>query len=170
MLSLRDLSPIDEPIEDGQTFEDNAEKKAVYYARQTGLCCVADDSGLEVDALNGEPGVYSARYAGAGCTDDDNNRKLLHHLGDLSENRRTARFVCCAAFAEPDGLKRVVRGTVEGRIALAPVGSNGFGYDPLFVPNGYTETFAQLDPKTKNAISHRGEAFRKMKDYLESLQ
>ncbi len=167
--STTDFPPVPEPEETADTFEGNALLKARYYAGQYGFACVADDSGLEVDALNGAPGVYSARYAGQGCTSADNNDKLLGALKSVALKDRTARFVCCAAYVGVDGHSHVVRGIVEGVIAAAPRGSNGFGYDPLFVPAGFTQTFGEMIPETKHEISHRGRAFREMKSYLEAL-
>lgn len=168
--STADFGAVPAPEETADTFEGNAIEKARYYAARFGVACVADDSGLEVDALDGAPGVYSARYAGEGCSYADNNRKLLGALVDVPESRRTARFVCCAAFVEPGGgAAHVEFGTVEGRIATAPAGANGFGYDPVFIPNGHAATFGEMDPAAKHSLSHRGAAFRKMRAYLESL-
>ena len=166
--SLRDYPKITEPEEDADTFEGNALKKARYYSEAFQVCCVADDSGLVVDALGGAPGVFSARYAGEGCTYADNNTKLLEALRDVPEPHRTARFVCCAAFVALDGSTHTELGTVEGLIALACRGPNGFGYDPLFIPEGHAATFGELDPACKHAISHRGRAFRKIRGYLET--
>ena len=166
VVGLEDLDLIPEPEEDQATFEANALLKSRYYSSHYGLPCVADDSGLEVDALRGAPGVYSARYAGPGCSYADNNRKLLRELEDVPEAARTARFVCCAAYVDTGGIEHVERGVVEGRIALKPRGHNGFGYDPLFIPQGYHETFGELPPEAKHRVSHRGQAFRKMKFYL----
>lgn len=164
--TLADFDAVPEPEETETTFEGNALLKARYYGERFGVACVADDSGLEVDALDGAPGVYSARYAGDNCTYDDNNRKLLAALAGAAAAERTARFVCCAAFVDPDGTTRVERGTVEGVIAPEPRGTKGFGYDPVFIPNGFEETFGELPPAVKSSVSHRGEAFRKMSAYL----
>lgn len=161
-----DLPPIDE---DGATFEANAIKKAVETARATGYFALADDSGLEVDALNGRPGVYSARFAGEPSDDARNNAKLLALLGGVPEEQRTARFRCVIAVAAPDGRFKTAEGTCEGRIAFKPAGSGGFGYDPLFVPNGYEQTFAELPATIKNQISHRGQALHRIRPVLESL-
>ena len=168
--SLRDYPEVEEPIEDGATFEENALKKARYYGQQFGVACVADDSGLVVDALDGAPGVYSARYAGEGCTYADNNAKLLNALRDTPESERTARFVCCAALVLPDGRSHIELGTVEGRIAAEYRGANGFGYDPVFIPQGHDVTFGEMDPADKHAISHRGRAFRNLRAYLETVR
>ena len=167
--SLKDYSPVEAPDEDGTTFEANAIKKARYYAQTLGVPCVADDSGIVVDALNGAPGVYSARYAGEECDDAQNNAKLLAELGALPAPQRTARFACCAAYADPEGRVHTKTGFVEGRIAFALSGANGFGYDPLFVPDGHNRSFAEFSLSEKQEISHRGRAFRKLRDYLESL-
>jgi len=167
--SLAAAPALPEPDETGATFEQNSLLKASYYCQATGWTCVADDSGIVVDALDGAPGVYSARYAGSSATDTDNNRKLLKELMGAHETLRTARFVCCAAIVHPDGRVRVETGTVEGRIALEPRGQAGFGYDPLFIPEGYTQTFAELGAPVKQRISHRARAFRKLRLYLERL-
>lgn len=164
--SLAALPPVQEPEEDADTFKGNALLKARYYGDHYDMPCVADDSGLEVDALDGAPGVYSARYAGPNCTYADNNRKLLEALRGVPDAKRTARFVCCAAFVDRDGSSHVTVGTVEGIIAKEPKGSFGFGYDPLFVPVGSERTFGELPPEEKHRISHRGRAFRAMREYL----
>ncbi len=169
VLSLADFPPVDEPEEDQDTFEGNALLKARYYGSKFGIACVADDSGLEVDALGGAPGIYSARYAGGNCRYNDNNRKLLDALAAVADEQRTARFVCCAAFVGLDGAEHVERGAIEGRIALVPRGTNGFGYDPLFVPGGMSQSFGELAPSEKHSLSHRGRAFRQLRQYLESL-
>lgn len=167
--SLADFPAVDEPNEDESTFEGNALLKARYYAERFQIACVADDSGLEVDALDGAPGLCSARYAGEDCTYADNNRKLLAALAGVAEGERGARFVCCAAFLDGDGEGHVVRGVTEGRIAEAARGGHGFGYDPVFVPDGYSETFGELDAPVKHGMSHRGRAFRRLRSHLESL-
>jgi len=164
--SLQDRSPIQEPVEDQLTFEGNALLKARYYANHFASVCLADDSGIEVDAIGGAPGVFSARYAGEHCSDDDNNAKLLHELVGVPSDARTARFVCCAALKAPEGLEHVVRGTIEGRIADACFGENGFGYDSLFIPDGFQDTFGVLAPGIKAGISHRAQAFEQMKTYI----
>ncbi len=169
------LVEVDESLpeieEDTDTFQGNAVKKAVIVAAKTGLLCLADDSGLEVFALGGKPGVYSARFAGEHKSDKDNNRKLLELM--LNKSDRRARFVCYIALADRDGLVGLVSGQVKGRIAFRPKGKNGFGYDPVFVPYGYDKTFAQLSSGEKDKISHRRRALvkarRMIKDYLVSL-
>ncbi|MGE5560733.1 MAG: ribonuclease PH [Chloroflexota bacterium] len=160
LLSLADLPGAPEVVEDGDTFEANAAKKAVEIAVWSGLVAVADDSGLEVDALNGAPGVRSARFAGEQASDAENNDKLLRLLADVRPEARTARFVSAIAVATPDGKVETVRGTCEGVVGFEPRGSGGFGYDPLFIVPEHNQTFAELDLATKNQISHRGRAFR----------
>ena len=167
---LADFPQIPEPTEDGDTLEANALKKARYYGSRFDVSCVADDSGLSVDALDGGPGVLSARYAGATCTYADNNAKLLEALEGVAEQDRAARFVCCAAFVDRAGESHIAIGTVEGRIAIKPRGNNGFGYDPLFIPDGHDKTFGELDKRMKQHISHRARAFRELRAYLESLR
>lgn len=169
LLSLRDFSPVEAPEEDGDSFEANAMIKATAYCTHHGVACVADDSGLAVDALDGAPGIYSARYAGPRCTDADNNDRVLRELAGVTDERRSARFVCCAAFVTPDGAKHLERGVVEGRIAHAISGVHGFGYDPMFIPNGYDRSFGELEPGIKASISHRAQAFNKMRAFLETL-
>lgn len=153
--------------EDGNTFEENAAKKAVALARATGQWALADDSGLEVEALGGAPGVHSAVFAGEPRDDQANNRKLLDALRGVS-NRR-ARFRAVLALASPSGRVETVEGVCEGRIAWEPRGSGGFGYDPLFVPEGYDKTFAEMTPAEKNALSHRGRAVARALDRWRHL-
>ena len=145
-------------VEDGATFEANARKKAVTMAAASGLLTLADDSGLEVKALQGAPGVYSARYAGAPCSDARNNEKLLRALEGVAD--RAARFRCVIALATPEGGCATVEGICKGRIGLVMQGTHGFGYDPLFVPDGFTRSFAELSASEKQRISHRGIALR----------
>lgn len=158
--------------ETGLTFEDNAWLKAEAVCAATGLPALADDSGIEVDALGGRPGVYSARFAGPLASDEENNARLLDELRGVPPERRTARFVCALAFAVPDGpglarRVRVVRETIEGFVVDAPRGTGGFGYDPLFEPREFPgETTAEMAPERKNAISHRGRALRGMRTEL----
>jgi XTP/dITP diphosphohydrolase len=164
--SLADCQHVpDEPEEDGATFTDNARLKARYYARELGLTCVAEDSGLVVDAIGGAPGVFSARYAEATGTreqrDQANNEKLLRALAHVPAGSRQARFVCVASVATPAGdILAEAEGTYEGEIALAPRGTNGFGYDPLLFLPDRNLTSAELPPTEKHARSHRGKAFR----------
>ena len=160
VVALADFTDVALPPETGDTFAANALLKARAAAQATGLPAIADDSGLEVEALGGEPGVMSARYAGEGASDADRYRKVLALLADLPDERRTARFRCAAAFATPEGAELLAEGTCEGRIAREPMGAGGFGYDPIFVPEDYAVTMAQLTPEQKHAISHRGRALR----------
>lgn len=155
--------------ETGATFAENAVLKAKAAVQHTGLWAMADDSGLEVDALDGQPGVYSARFAGPGATDADNNEKLLKLMADVPDDRRTARFRCAIALAAPDGRIFVDEGTCEGRIARAPRGEGGFGYDPLFVVPELGRTFAELPAAEKDRISHRGRALTAVRRRLEDL-
>jgi XTP/dITP diphosphohydrolase len=170
VLGLDDVPPFAELPETGATFAENALIKAREAARQTGLITVADDSGLAVDALNGMPGVLSARWSGRAAVspegvklpdgDRANLELLLDQLQDTPDERLTARFVCAAALVTPDGREVVREGVMPGRLVRTPRGSNGFGYDPIFVPDGYTETSAELPSDTKDQISHRGLALR----------
>lgn len=159
---------VPEPVEDGTTFEANALIKARACVDATGLPAIADDSGLEVDALDGAPGVYSARYAGSPSDDHANNAKLIAALDGVPDERRRARFVCAAALVVPDGREMVVRGTMEGRVVDQPRGSHGFGYDPYFVADEVTDgrTNGELTPEEKDAISHRGAAFRALRAHV----
>lgn len=156
-------------VEDGATLEENAVKKAKCAALFCGFWALADDTGLQVDALGGRPGVYSARYAGPGCSYADNNRKLLAELSGHPPERRTARFRCVMALASPGGSVITAEGRLEGRIAAAASGANGFGYDPLFVAEGSGKTLAELTPREKNALSHRAAAVREIAPYLARL-
>ena len=160
VLGLGDVPAYEEVPESGATFEDNALIKAREAARRTGLPAVADDSGLAVDALNGMPGVLSARWAGSAASDEANLRLVLEQVGDVPDSRRGAAFVCAAVLVTPDGAEEVVRGEMSGTLLRAPRGTNGFGYDPVFVPAGHTRTTAEMSPAEKDAISHRGQAFR----------
>jgi XTP/dITP diphosphohydrolase len=157
-------------IEDGATFEANARKKAREIAQATGLLVLSDDSGLEVDALDGQPGVHSARYAGPNASDTDNNRKLIAALQAIPEPQRTARYRVVLAVADPNGpladRVHVEHGTCEGHIQLHPSGQHGFGYDSHFVPTGHTRTMAELTPAEKNQLSHRAQAAQRMHHFL----
>jgi XTP/dITP diphosphohydrolase len=177
-VSLDDLGVPGEPVEDGLTFETNARIKARFAARLTGLPAIADDSGIEVEALRGAPGVHTRRYAGPNATDDENNAKLLRELADVPVDKRGARYVCALALAlhdddAPGGLRLIVRrGTTRGRITFEPRGSGGFGYDPLFEPARERvggRTFGQYAADEKDAISHRGRAARRMRPVLVRL-
>ncbi|WP_234945984.1 XTP/dITP diphosphatase [Caldanaerobius fijiensis] len=171
-LELMDLTDLDidiDVIEDGKTFEENALKKAYTYHKATGLPCIADDSGLEVDYLKGAPGVYTARYAGDSATDQENIMKLLREMESAPEDQRNARFVCAIAFVLADGTAIITRGVCDGKIAHEMRGSNGFGYDPVFYVPEYNMTFAELDDMVKNRISHRAKALEQMKKYIKKL-
>ena len=157
--SAFDFPDIPDVVEDGDTLEANAIKKAVEIARATGCWSMADDSGLEVAALNGEPGVYSARYAGEECSATANNAKLLKEL--VGKADRSARFRTVIALSDPEGNVQTVDGECLGVIIDERRGTNGFGYDPVFIPNGYSETFAEMDSSVKNTISHRARALQK---------
>lgn len=168
--SLLDIPDFPEIDEDGSSFEENAIKKARLTAMHTGLTCLADDSGLEVEALGGQPGIYSARFAGEQGDDKANNRKLLGMMADLPAAQRQARFVCVVAISNPDGEVQTVRGVCPGHIAFTAAGEEGFGYDPLFIPSGYTRTFAQLQTEEKNRISHRALALKKARCLIVDTQ
>jgi XTP/dITP diphosphohydrolase len=172
IVSLKNLVNPPEVVEDGPTFEANALKKARALAQFSGLPTLADDSGLEVDALNGAPGIYSARYAGEEGDDDRNNKKLLHELANIPAEKRTARFVCALALCVP-GAKRenewMVREACEGRIAFGLSGSHGFGYDPLFFYPPFAKTFGEIDRAEKATVSHRGKALQKLAASLPAL-
>ena len=172
VVGLADLGSFPEVIEDGHTFEENALKKARSYANFSGLLTVADDSGLEVDALGGAPGIFSARYAGEECDDDKNNAKVLRELADTPDDARTGRFVCVLALCAPgeDGFTEwTVRESCEGRIAHSLRGSNGFGYDPLFFYPPFNKTFGEIDRETKATVSHRGKALAQLAEILPAL-
>ena len=168
--SLKDIWP--EPVnipETGTTFEENAQMKAQWAFSRKGTWTLADDSGLEVDLLNGDPGVYSSRYAGDAQDDQENIRKLLKQLNGASGEERTARFRCVMVLKGPDYAERIVSGTCSGSIAFEPRGSKGFGYDPIFIPDGFSKTFAEIEPSVKNDISHRGKALQALKEELYEI-
>jgi len=170
---LRDLHSfpaVQGVTETGGTFAENAELKATSYARQTGLMTLADDSGLEVSALGGLPGVRSARYGGEGASDAERVDKLLFELGKVTSSERAARFVSTLVIADRSGaILHESTGLCVGEIAQAPRGENGFGYDPIFIPEGFDKTFANLPADVKNQISHRGQALKKAAEFLRSL-
>ncbi len=167
VLSKREAGLEDfEVEEDGVTFEENAEKKARALYERLRCAALADDSGLVVDALDGAPGVYSSRYAGEEGNDAKNNEKLLKELEGLPPEQRTARFVCTLVLIQKDGTKITASGQVEGRILDAPRGSGGFGYDPLFLPDGFDHSFGEAPPAEKNAVSHRSRALRQLAEAL----
>ncbi|MCE2394196.1 XTP/dITP diphosphatase [Candidatus Poribacteria bacterium] len=169
LLSLRNYPDAPDVVEDGKTYDENAIKKASTLAEYTGHLTIADDSGLEVDALDGAPGVHSARYAGENASDQDRIAKLLNALQDIPDDRRSGRFICAVAIAEPLAKVQVVRGVCEGRIIHGSRGTSGFGYDPIFVPLDYAETFAELGDEIKNQISHRAKALEKASKMLSEM-
>lgn len=172
LVSLDQLGVLDDPVEDGDTFEANAAIKALAGIATTGLPTLADDSGIEVEALGGAPGVRTRRYAGEDATDADNNAKLLAALEGLPVERRAARYVCVLALALPGAALRFERGTCSGRIATSPRGTGGFGYDPIFEPEGEPaggRTFGQWSAEEKNKVSHRARAARSMARHLVAL-
>ncbi len=175
-LSLSDFEDVPKVEEDGDTFVENACKKAIGYAEATGLWTISDDSGLEIDVLEGDPGVRSARFCGhipeetdRKLIDHKNNAKVLKLMKGVPKEERTARFVCCLCLASPDQILIETEGTLEGRITGRRIGDNGFGYDPIFRVPHFKKTVAQLAPEQKNAISHRGNAIRKLKPLLDQL-
>lgn len=166
-VSLLDLpDSIPDVEETGDTFEENAALKAEAIANLLDVPTLSDDSGLVIDALNGRPGIYSARYAGEAKNDKANVKKVLEELKNVPAEERTARFVCVLAIAAPNQQTFFCKGTCEGTIAFAPAGSNGFGYDPIFIPNGYNQTMAQLLPDEKNKISHRRNAIAQLENWM----
>lgn len=168
--TLDDFPGCPDVDEDGRTFRANARKKALSAASYTGCPALADDSGLEVEALDNAPGVYSARYAGEYADDRKNVKKILREMrGAVNPKERKARFVCCIVFALPDGKCRTFTGYVNGLIAEKPRGYNGFGYDPIFCPLGHNRTFAEMEASEKDALSHRGRAMEKLYTYLKSV-
>ncbi|MCE5326502.1 MAG: RdgB/HAM1 family non-canonical purine NTP pyrophosphatase [Planctomycetaceae bacterium] len=177
VLSLDAWPDLREPVEDALTFAGNAAIKARYYAAATGQWCLADDSGLLVDALGGRPGVHSARYAAGDCPsgagreaiDRANNARLLAELESVGDDRRTARFVCCLALADADRIILTAQGSVEGVIIARARGENGFGYDPIFLVPELGRTVAELDGQTKNQISHRGKALKQLAQMLDQM-
>ncbi len=168
-VSLEDYPELPAADEDGETFKENAVKKARHVARATGCLTLADDSGLEVEALGGAPGVQSARFAGPEATDEANNAKLLRLMEEVPEVKRGARFRCVVAIATPEGRVEVAEGVCEGRLTRAERGAEGFGYDPLFLVPAYGLTFGELPEGIKNAISHRGRALAAARGVLEAL-
>ncbi|MGW0608229.1 RdgB/HAM1 family non-canonical purine NTP pyrophosphatase [Streptomyces sp. NPDC002644] len=169
LVGAEEFPEVPDVKETGVTFAENALLKAHALARATGLPAVADDSGLCVDVLNGAPGIFSARWAGRHGDDRANLDLLLAQLSDIAEEHRAAHFACAAALALPDGTERVVEGRLEGTLRFAPAGSGGFGYDPVLQPLGETRTCAELTADEKNAISHRGKAFRELAPVVREL-
>ena len=171
VIGVTEFPDVDDVVEDGVTFAENATLKAVAVARATGLPAIADDSGLAVDVLGGAPGIFSARWSGAHGSDRANVDLLLSQLGDVRDEHRAAGFVCAAALAMPDGRVVVREGQVRGTLTRAPRGTNGFGYDPILLVDGDTRTLAEYDNNEKNAISHRGVALRALAaDLREALR
>jgi len=166
---LSEFPDAPEAVEDGTTFAANAEMKAHHYARWSGLWTIADDSGLEVDALGGEPGVFSARFAGEPCNDAANNALLIQRLAGVPPERRTARFRCVVVLSDGRQVLASAEGVVQGRIIDTPLGTNGFGYDPHFWVEEAGMTTAQMSPERKHAISHRGQALRRLREQLAPL-
>ena len=169
LLSLRNYPDAPAVVEDGKTYMENAIKKASALAEYTGHLTIADDSGLEVDALDGAPGVHSARYAGEDASDQDRIAKLLDAIQNIPDDLRSGRFVCAVAIAAPLAQVRVVQSVCEGQIIRMPRGASGFGYDPIFVPMGYDKTFAELGDEIKNQISHRAKALGQARKLLSEM-
>ncbi len=168
--TLADFPNAPEVIEDGNSFIDNARKKATELAKSLGVWVLGEDSGLAVDALGGAPGIFSARYSGEGATDESNNRKLLDALAAVPDEKRTAHYVCTAALADPLGIIRAeVEGRCHGRIGREPRGSGGFGYDPLFIIPEYHKTFGELGLLVKRHLSHRSRALARLRPHLSRL-
>lgn len=167
MFSLKEKGIISDPEETGETFEENSEIKARFALEKSGIATLADDSGLAVEALNGEPGVFSARYSGEGATTEKNNALLLKNMENITDRR--AKFVCVITLLFPDGRKIQAKGECHGEILLSPRGTNGFGYDPLFYVPEYKKTFAELTAEEKNAISHRAVALRAFEERLKNI-
>jgi XTP/dITP diphosphohydrolase len=170
LVTLKEIPGAEPVVEDAETLEDNALKKARAAFRHTGIASVADDTGLEVFYLNDAPGVYSSRYAGPGATYADNVKKLLERMRGVPPRRRAARFRCVLAFVVAPDKEYVVEGSINGTITEQPRGHHGFGYDPIFLPAGESRTFAEMDLRLKNAISHRGQAIRKFIDLLQQIR
>lgn len=168
VLSMKEAGIHVDVVEDGTTFEENAVIKATEIQKVCGEIVLADDSGLEIDYLNKEPGIYSARYMGEDTSYRIKNQNLIDRLEGVEDEKRTARFVCAIAAAFPDGTVEVARGTIEGRIGYEESGENGFGYDPIFYVPEYGCTTAQLSPEQKNEVSHRGKALREMKEVIKA--
>lgn len=168
-LSLLDFPDYEPPEESGTTFEENAFIKATHAAEALKRWVIADDSGLVVPALEDAPGIKSARYAGEGASDKENRQKLIKALDPIQESERIGYYVCALALASPDGIQMQVKGLCEGSLILTPRGSQGFGYDPLFLKYDYSKTFAEIDDETKNKISHRRKALDKLTPILETL-
>lgn len=167
--NLLDYSDIDTVEEDGATFKENAEKKALVYSKLIDSLTIADDSGLSVEKLDSKPGVFSSRFAGVEATDEENNQKLLKLMEGFPDEERRAKFVCSIAIADRGELIDICEGECKGKITIAPKGDFGFGYDPLFLPDGYDKTFGELSPEEKNKLSHRYKALIKVKEKLKEV-
>jgi XTP/dITP diphosphohydrolase len=169
VLLPREVGIVEAPPETGATFMENAVLKAKYYARRSDQLSIADDSGLSVDAMNGQPGLFSSRFAGEGASDADRNRLLLERLSEVPDAKRTARFTSAVAVALRGDVIFLAQESVDGRIAQAPRGTNGFGYDPLFYYPPLDKTFAEISPEAKALVSHRGKAFARLRSFLATL-
>jgi XTP/dITP diphosphohydrolase len=169
LVSLETLSNISLPVEDQHSFKGNALKKAKAVAKQTGMAVMADDSGLEVDALSGRPGIYSARYAGENATDEENNQLLLKELKGVLHKKRRAHYTCVIALILPSGEEKTFRGRCDGIITTEKRGDGGFGYDPLFYLPRFKKTMAEISVETKNRVSHRGRALTRLMIHLSTL-
>lgn len=169
VLSLLDFPNYEPPAEDGTTFEENATIKALHAAEALKAWVLADDSGLVVPALGGQPGVYSARYSGEGATDTENRKKLLREMEGIEDRKRQAFFECWIALASPEGSLKLVSGICEGTLLREERGNNGFGYDPIFVKHEYSKTFAEMEETTKNRVSHRRKAVDKVLTFIETI-
>jgi XTP/dITP diphosphohydrolase len=165
---LMDFANVPEVDEDGESFAENGLKKARFYSQFFGKLTIADDSGLEVDALGGKPGIYSARYAGIRVSDQENRKKLLKELEGVPISRRGAGFKCVMAMVSPDGREALTEGSCRGRIGFKEIGKKGFGYDPIFILTRHGKTMAQLSLEEKNRVSHRGKALRKLRKLLKT--
>ena len=157
------------PVENGTSFEENSLIKASYFSKKTNLICLSDDSGLEIDLLKGEPGIYSSRWSGEKNNFDLAIKKIFREMDKIKkdwENDSTAKFVCCMTLFWPDGKNYSAKGTIKGKISSKEKGRNGFGYDPIFIPNGYNQTFGEMIPKMKMSIDHRFKAFAKIKKFF----
>lgn len=170
LLSLANFPEVPEVVEDGDTFEENALKKARFVANALGLPALADDSGLCVDALSGRPGVMSARYAGPNSDDRLRYIRVLDEMREIEDPLRTARFVCVLALVTPEGDERIFRGVCEGKILKEPRGNGGFGYDPIFYFEPHRMSFGEMDLETKNLVSHRGRALKLFADFVKGLK
>jgi len=166
--TIKDFGPMPEPVEDGATFDDNAYKKALHYSKMLGLPCLADDSGIEVNALEGRPGVYSARYAGENATDQENCAKLLKEMEGITD--RSASFMCVLSLATPKGPALTWEGRCEGELLEAPRGESGFGYDPIFFYKELGKTFAEISMEEKSKVSHRGKALAEFAAEIEKVK